>query len=138
MPIALTFDLDGLTYGLTHLYRDYEEIRSSYAYDKFCTQTFPQTNALNRLILGHTHRQCIHYLSNITLWANPGSVSYRRQDDPDQRAHYLTITDGKLSLQRVVYETGKVYQTVQQIALKEAEMGVATWFFGPREHVSVV
>ncbi|CAN5653129.1 metallophosphoesterase family protein [soil metagenome] len=133
LPVALTFDLDGLTYGLTHLYRDYEEIRSSYAYDQFCTQTFPQVSNLNRLILGHTHRQSIHYLSNTTFWANPGSISYRRQDDPDQTAHYLTISDGVLALQRIAYNTGKVYHAVQQISLKEAEIGVAKWFFGPRQ-----
>lgn len=133
LPVALTFDLDGLTYGLTHLYRDYEEIRSSHAFDRFCTQAFPQANNLNRLLFGHTHRQCIHYLSNDTFWANPGSISYRRQDDPDQMAHYMTITDGKLSLQRIPYDTDKVYHAVRQVQLKEAETRVAEWFFGPRE-----
>lgn len=134
LPVALTLDLDGITYGLTHLYRDYEEIRSSYAFAQFCTQTFPQVNTLSRLILGHTHRQCIHYLSNTTLWVNPGSVSYRRRDDPDQTAHYLTITDGKLSLQRIAYDLRPLYHFVQEISLKEAEISVAERFFGPREN----
>ena len=132
MPIARTFDLDGVPYGLTHLYRDYEEIRSLYAFGEFCEQTFPQTPPLTRLILGHTHRQCIHYLSNTTLWLNPGSASYRRQDDPDQTAHYLTITDGALTLHRLPYNVKPVYQAVRQIPLKQTETQVAEWFFGQR------
>ena len=132
LPVALTFDLDGLSYGLTHLYRDYEEIRSSHAFIQFCAATFPPVNSLERLILGHTHRQCIHYLSNTTLWMNPGSISYRRQDDPDQTAHYMTITDGAITFQRVAYDVGKVYDAVQQVQVKETEAKVANWFFGPR------
>jgi len=133
LPIALTFELDGERYGLTHLYRDYEEIRSSYAYTRFCQQTFAEGNPLNRLIIGHTHRQCVHYLSNTTLWANPGSISYRRQDDPDQTAHYMTITDGVIALQRIPYAVGKLYHYVQQAQLKPSEIKVAEWFFGPRD-----
>jgi hypothetical protein len=76
----------------------------------------------------------LHYLNDTTFWVNPGSASYRRPDDPDQTAHYLTITDGALSLQRVAYNVGTVYHAVQQISLKEAEIRVAGWFFGPRDH----
>ncbi len=37
----------------------------------------------NRLVIGHTHRQAVRYLSDSPLWLNPGSVSYRRFDDLD-------------------------------------------------------
>lgn len=132
LPIARSITVEGVTYGLTHLYRDYEEIRSLHAFEQFCMQSFSETPNLTRLILGHTHRQCIHYLSNTTLWLNPGSASYRRQDDPDQTAHYLTITDGVLALHRLPYDLKPVYAAVQQIPLKASETQVAEWFFGQR------
>ena len=82
--------------------------------------------------MGHTHRQSIRYLSDMCSWLNPGSVSYRRRDDPDQAAHYATIIDGKISLKRAEYDISPLYRFVQNISLKESEMEVANFFFGPR------
>ena len=105
LPRAISLEMDGTAYGMTHLYRQYDEIVSLHAYEEFRVEVFPvgETHCLTRLILGHTHRQCVRYLSDELLWLNPGSVSYRRRDDPDQTAHYVTITDGQISLQRLAY-----------------------------------
>ena len=119
LPEALTFICDGMTYGLTHQYREYDEIVSLYAFDQFCQSTF--NSPINRLIIGHTHRQAIRYLSDELLWLNPGSVSYRRYGDPDQTAHYIVITDGHLSLRRLTYDLKPVYHTMSQIPLKASE-----------------
>ncbi len=79
----------------------------------------------NRLILGHTHRQAVRYLSDEVFWLNPGSASYRRYDDPDQTAHYATIIDGVISLKRLSYDMERLRQAVSQIELIDSEMRVA-------------
>jgi len=84
------------------------------------------------LIFGHTHRQAVRYLSDTVRWINPGSVSYRRRDDPDQTAHYATIVDGVVSLQRLAYDLEPVHTLASQVALKESEMRAAAYIFGPR------
>lgn len=130
LPRARTVDLDEVAYGLTHLYQEYEEIVSLHAFHDFINATFD--GAPSRVIFGHTHRQSIRYLSNDHLWLNPGSVSYRRQDDPDQTAHYATITDGVLALHRIPYDLAPLRTALQRVSLKEGEMRVAHFFFGPR------
>jgi putative phosphoesterase len=134
LPRSLAFELDGITYGMVHLYRDYNEIVSLHAFKQFRAETFDHAIPTNisRLIMGHTHRQSIRYLSDEYFWLNPGSASYRRRDDPDQAAHYATIIDGKISLKRLEYDITPLYRFVQKISLKESEMEVANFFFGPR------
>ncbi|MCP5093955.1 MAG: metallophosphoesterase family protein, partial [Chloroflexi bacterium] len=92
LPETITFELDDIAYGMTHRYQDYDEIVSLYDFDQFCWHQFNRN--ITRLIIGHTHRQAVRYLSDTTLWLNPGSASYRRKGDPDQTAHYIVITDG--------------------------------------------
>ena len=135
LPQAITFELDGTTYGMTHLYQDYEEIVTLHAFDQFRAQIFcsPKNDPITRLILGHTHRQAIRHLSDTLLWFNPGSASYRRRDDPDQTAHYATITDGVISLRRLPYNLEPLRRYVGQVCLKESEVSVAEHIFGPRE-----
>jgi putative phosphoesterase len=135
LPLSLSFELDGIAYGIKHLYQDYKEIVSLHAFHQFCMSAFDPalSDRITRLILGHTHRQSVRYLSDECLWLNPGSASYRRQDDPDQSTHYATITDGKISLKRLRYDISPLYHSLQQIQLKEPELQVAQFHFGPRE-----
>lgn len=130
LPKAMTFDCDGVTYGLTHLYRDYDEIVSLYEFEQFCEATF--ATSIDRLIIGHTHWQAIRYLSDSLLWLNPGSVSYRRAGDPDRTAHYVVITDGRMSLKRLDYDVTAVYHTMRQVPLKASEKRFAERNFGRR------
>jgi len=131
LPEAVTFELDGIRYGMTHLYRNYDLILSRHAYRSFCRTRFPDS-AIDRLILGHTHRQGMMILGEREVWLNPGSVSYRRQDDPDREAHYIVIEDGAVSLRSVPYDHDAVYAEVMQQRVAIDEMRVAQWFFGPR------
>ncbi|MBI1295575.1 metallophosphoesterase [bacterium] len=131
LPTATTVDLDGQPHGLTHLYNGYEEIVSLHAFSEFNDTTFAD-GSLARLILGHTHRQSIRYLSNDHLWINPGSTSYRRKDDPDQTAHYATIVDGSIQLHRLAYDLRPLRAALETIHLKESEMRVARHFWGAR------
>ena len=76
---------------------------------------------MNRLILGHTHRLGIRYLSDHHLWLNPGSISYRRLGDPDQTAHYATIIDGQLSLKRLSFDMAALRNLLVGIDLNSEE-----------------
>ena len=130
LPQSLTFTLDGIIYGLTHLYQNYEEIVSLHDYEQFRHDRFAGA-AYTRLIIGHTHRQAVRYLSDELLWLNPGSVSYRRAGDPDQTAHYATIVNGRLSLHRLPYDTTPVYQAMHPVQLQPREMVAANCFKPP-------
>jgi putative phosphoesterase len=130
LPHATTVAIDDLHYGLTHLYVDYTIIDSTHGYRTFCAERFGVP--LPRLIMGHTHRQGVYHLRDDLLWLNPGSVSYRRPDDPDQTAHYATIVDGCISLRQVDYDRTELFQLVDRTALAAAEAAVTRWFFGPR------
>jgi putative phosphoesterase len=134
LPISRSFELDGIAYGMQHIYRDYKEIVSLHAFNLFRMQSFDPalSHKISRLILGHTHRQSIRYLSDEYLVLNPGSASYRRHDDPDQTTHYATITDGNISLKRLAYDISPLQRSIQCVNLKESEMEVARFFFGAR------
>jgi predicted phosphodiesterase len=131
LPEAVTFELDGVRYGMTHLYRNYDLILSRHAYRSFCRTRFPD-HAIDRLILGHTHRQGMMILGEREVWLNPGSVSYRRQDDPDREAHYIVIEDGVVSLRSVPYDYNAVYAEVMRQRVAADEMRAVQWCFGPR------
>jgi predicted phosphodiesterase len=110
---------------------------SLHAFNLFRMQSFDPvsialSHKISRLILGHTHRQSIRYLSDEYLVLNPGSASYRRHDDPDQTTHYATITDGNISLNRLAYDISPLQRSIQCVNLKESEMEVARFFFGAR------
>ena len=135
LPKALTFELDKIAYCITHLYQDYEEIVSLYSYQKFLGHIVEDGNKadISRLIIGHTHRQAVRYLSDDILWLNPGSVSYRRKDDPDQTAHYAVIVDGNISLKRLSYDLAPLRSYVGKVQLKLSESDVAKHFFELRK-----
>ncbi len=132
LPRAVTFELDGIQYGMTHLYQNYEFILSRHAYHTFCAKRFPN-QTIDRLIVGHTHRQAVMILGDQKLWLNPGSVSYCRLDDPDQQAHYMVIMDGQIEFRSVSYDHLSVYAEVIQQHLTPEELRVTRWFFGPRD-----
>lgn len=131
LPESLTFELDGITYGMTHLVHEYDEIVSLHAYETFRAERFDHID-YTRLILGHTHRQAIRHLSNDLLWLNPGSVSYRRRDDPDQTAHYMTIVDGRIHLHRLPYNFKPLYQLTNTLPIKTYHKESALRFWEPR------
>lgn len=46
-------------------------------------------------------------------WLNPGSISYRRPDDPDKSANYMVISDGNVEFKSLYYD--------RSVQLAEAE-----------------
>lgn len=132
LPQSLHFTLDGIPYGMTHLYEEYKEIVSLHSYEQHCQARFPEVPPPPRLILGHTHRQAIRILADDRLWLNPGSVSYRRKDDPDRTAHYITITGGTIRLHRLAYDSTPVWDAIRRVTLHPDETQTTRHYFGPR------
>jgi putative phosphoesterase len=135
LPLISTFSADGYEYGLTHMHQGdngYGELKSLNQYEAFRQARFAGA-PYSRLIMGHTHRQGVHYLKDDLLWLNPGSVSYRRPDDPDKAAHYATITDGKISLGQVPFDHGHLYRLTQGLNINDAEKGYGLDFWRPSD-----
>ncbi len=135
LPLSARFVLDGHSYGLTHIYNGYNIITHTHAFRSFCKKLFGKVsgNSITRLILGHTHRRSIHYLSDELLWLNSGSASYRRRDDPDQSAHYITIKNGEMSLRHVNYDIRPIHDHIRTVILKESEISGMLWAFERRD-----
>ncbi|WP_409341470.1 metallophosphoesterase family protein [Paenibacillus sp. MBLB4367] len=133
LPVSLQFMTDAIGYGMQHLFVKYETIESQHGFADFWRQhtSYPVRDAMQkRLIFGHTHRRCIHVLSDEELWLNPGSVSYRRKDDPSSAAHYMTITDGRISLKSVEYDRSPLLRATKAALLRPDEREVGLRFFG--------
>ena len=132
LPGALTVEFDGLVYGIAHLYEDYLDIPDSDTFLQFRVDTFSpvESGRMNRIILGHTHIQGYRDYGMGRVVLNPGSVSYRRLNDPDRRAHYATVTDGKIEFKRVEYDVEAVGRQMAQVQLKPSEMAMVERFFG--------
>lgn len=107
LPETLCFEVDGWQYCIQHQFDNaYGVIECRDAFDRFWKEKteLEDYSKKRRVIFGHTHRQCIHILDEDMQWLNPGSVSYRRPDDPDKTAHYAVITDGEIKLKRINYD----------------------------------
>ena len=106
LPEKAYFEADGWSYGIAHQYDNgYGTVESRYAFDQYWNASYgAECDGKRRLIFGHTHRQCIHTLGEGMEWINPGSISYRRPDDPDKTAHYAVILDGKIQLKSIAYD----------------------------------
>lgn len=134
LPETCITDIDGHTYGMTHAYQKYEIIRYMEAFQEFSNSRFGEP--LQRLILGHTHRRELHYLADDTFWINPGSVSYRRHDEEDQRAQYAVVEDDHISLRSVAFAVQPLYDYAHRAPIVESDKRHTLMFFGPRPRVS--
>ncbi len=133
LPETLRFEIDGRACAMTHEYCRYETIQGRRAFGEFLGQRFDGTcdPDRTRLVLGHTHRLGVCRLGGEALWMNPGSTSYRRPDDPTQDAHYITVTDGRIRLGRLPYDTRPLYDAVRQVRMNAEDLLAGYRFFGP-------
>ena len=108
LPYHLSFSADGYDYLVQHQYDDrYGVIESPYAFDNYWEENWNGQSCgsgRRRMIFGHSHRQCRHLLSGDREWLNPGSLSYRRPDDPDKSAQYIVIDGGAVSFCSCPYD----------------------------------
>ena len=139
LPETAAFEADKVGYVLKHQYdAGYGTIECLDHFDRFW-----ETHAGNlkgkelrerRIIFGHTHRRCVHILGEGALWMNPGSVSYRRPDDPCKDAQYLVIEDGAIHLRSVSYDRSRSLEQAREYLRKgimmETELQDAFFFFG--------
>ena len=138
LPEHLSFTADGFDYVMQHQMKDgsYDVPESLQAFDACWEQWYsgPASSRPRRMIFGHTHRRCVHQLDNGALWLNPGSVSYRRPDDDDKRAHYMVIEDGRICFRAVPYERGamlgRVMEYVRRGDMLETDLQDLLFFFG--------
>lgn len=134
LPQCISFEMDGIAYQMQHQYDDgYGTIQSITEFDEFWKEKHDGIQE-RRLLFGHTHRRCVHYLEQKAMWINPGSTSYRRPDDRDKRAHYLIIEDGDIRFGAVEYNRQLLLKAAQDYQLAdgmaETELKVAFFFFG--------
>lgn len=138
LPETLYWEKDGIGYLLSHQYgTGYETVESADQFKRFWTaHTENQGGDVKekRMIFGHTHRQGIHMLGKEMLWLNPGSISYRRPDDPDKSAEYIVIEDGKIRLCSVPYDRSRslkaAYGYLEKKIMMDTELQDAFFFFG--------
>ena len=126
LPKNLCFSIDGWAYLVQHQYIDgtYETIENRYQFLEFWKCHTPEEYwhaPKKRMIFGHSHRQCIHILGDGMEWINPGSISYRRPDDPDKQAQYMVIEDGIISIKSAAYDRHPLYEEAMK-QLKEGRM----------------
>ncbi len=132
-PETAVFEVDGCWYLLTHQFgpaATYGTIQHLHAFDQFIEPHLAGTDpADRRVIFGHTHRQGIHYLAANRLWLNPGSLSYRRDDDPGRAAEYMTITDGNIAMKRLDYDRRPLLAAARSAPLTDPqrEWALAHW-----------
>ncbi|MCI8660835.1 MAG: metallophosphoesterase family protein [Lachnospiraceae bacterium] len=137
LPEHLVFEADGWEYLLQHQYGpSYEVVESRYQFEEYWRKYGKQVSegVGRRMIFGHSHRQCIHILEEDCLWLNPGSISYRRPDDPDKTAHYMVIEDGRIRIKQVPYNRSHLFWeavSFQKIhGMMETELQDFYFFFG--------
>ena len=130
LPKAARFVHNQCDWGLTHAYQHYDVIVSAKQFSDFSKETFDKE--LKRIVFGHTHRQALHYVSNEQMWLNPGSVSYRRPDDPDQSAHYAVLIDNEMLLRSTPYDVRPVFEAIEACGISDHDKEVAEVFWGKR------
>ena len=102
--------MDGFNYGVCHMYAGYEIIGTPEAFDPFVRSHFG--NNPTRLIFGHRHRQDGWWMTESRAWISPGSLSYRREDDPGLGAQYATIEDGHTHFKCETYDMRPICEKI--------------------------
>lgn len=139
LPETLDFIADGYYYRISHQYDEgYGRPQCISQFEDFIAKNPVNTNLPIRLIFGHSHRQAICQFRGERLFLNPGSVSYRREDDNDKTAHYAIIENGIITLKAVEYDRSALLNEILSLAinndLREADLRVAFFFFGSAEN----
>ena len=114
LPESDYFCADGYVYLVKHQFRaeSYDVIENRTQYLNFWKEHVPKEYwdaPKKRIIFGHNHRQGIHVLDEGMEWMNPGSISYRRPDDPEKNAQYMVIKDGKTEIKKISYDRSALY-----------------------------
>ena len=126
LPESISFSADGFDYVMHHQMTEktYNIPKSVVLFDACWDKWFEslESGSQRRMILGHTHRRCIHQLDNKRLWLNPGSISYRRpEDDTDKRAHYMIIEDGVIRFRSAAFDRSRILQRIKEFSGMESE-----------------
>lgn len=132
LPKTLHLFADGIPYQMQHQYdSSYGVVEALSHFDSFWQgEAAPE----RRLLFGHTHRRGMHLLGEGAIWLNPGSVSYRKGDDMDKRAHYMVIEGGQVRFGAAAYDRGALLAKTQEIhrggRMLAGNLQDAYFFFG--------
>lgn len=135
----ISFEADGIAYLMQHQMLDgaYDMPESVQKFDEFWRVWYTgekRPAQERRMIFGHTHRRLVHQLDNDRCWLNPGSVSYRRPDDLDKRAHYMLIEDGMIRFGAMPYDRSgmlaRAMEYVKSGTMLQTDLQDAMFFFG--------
>lgn len=141
LPKDVVFECDGIVYYMAHTYdeRDAFEIHKCFK-PRRSYQTFERIwqeragnaeNPRRRMIFGHTHMCCAHMVSGETAWLNPGSISYRVNEDVMAKgADYIVIEDGNIVFKHLAYECSEMLRLAEEAPLTEEHKALARRFYG--------
>jgi len=128
LPMTECVTLGKTDYGLVHQFgRQYELMTTVQQFQTFC-QTHWQ-RYLKGLIMGHTHRPEGHTFMDGYHWLNPGSVSYRKDDDPSLGAHYLVWIDGEPEWRFIEGDYHQYYPQLESLDLNAHHRCRVGWKF---------
>lgn len=136
LPDVLAFEADGYRYIVSHYYTpDLDAPECVEHFDDFCARNpIGNTELPTRLIFGHSHRQFANHLRDGRIVINPGSVSYRCEDDFEKAALYAVIEDGEIELRAVEYDRTPLLKYTLDMAKGEKmdpyDLRVGFFFFG--------
>lgn len=137
LPTHLCFEADGWQYMIQHQYNSsYGIIESFDQFDRYWDEHSESKGyrGRRRMFFGHSHRQTMSILYGDREWINPGSISYRRPDDPDKESHYAIIEDGRVEFRRVPYDRSVQLGVAQEHCrlgdMMETELQDFYFFFG--------
>ena len=133
LPRTLCLEADGICYQMQHQFDDgYGTVESLNQFRAFWKGG--EDHPIKRLLFGHTHRRGMHMLDENSHWLNPGSASYRRPDDPDKRAHYMMLEDGKVRFGAINYDRSlllaKTAEYLREGRMLSTHLQDAFFFFG--------
>ena len=139
LPNKVCFSSDGINYLMQHQMQEgtYDVPENLQCFNDLWANGYKNRAVQGiekRMIFGHTHRRCVHVLDNDRLWMNPGSASYRRPDDPDKRAHYMIVENGRVEFRAVSYDRSTMLERtlvyVRTGTMLETDLQDAMFFFG--------
>lgn len=123
LPLEQTFVADGVTYFMTHIYKEADEYALLHqlenhhiasAFDSYWQQKAGDFMGVRCLIVGHTHHCMMVQVKKDAWIINPGACGYRLGADVAVKgAQYVVIENGVPTFKWADYSTEQEYEIVK-------------------------
>lgn len=147
LPSSVTFDADGYTYCLNHMWQDGKQ---DVVLDAMCRTngqtTFDEIwetlahrpevpSPKRRIIFAHTHQCWMYMVRGGALYLNPGSISNRTvsRDTVESGADYMVIENGIVQMKHVSYPTQKLRERIQNYGFDQVYVDLALQMIPPEQ-----